>query len=163
MMRTLVVYYSFSENTARVAEAAASTLNADIERIDEVVPRSKILGALSGVYEVLFDKSPEIQASQRDPGAYDLVILGAPVWAARLASPMKSYLERHKGRIARAAYFVCAGGSGVKSALKQYEEFGGPKPAATLFVADGDQKSDAWRRKLAAFAEEVRAAQPVQG
>ena len=157
-MRTLIVYYSLSGNTARLADALAEALSADVERLEEVAPRGRFWGAFRGVYEILTGALPDIKPAAHEPASYDLVVIGCPVWAGGAATPLRTYLQKHKGQMARAAFFATTGNVGLESAFKQMQALAGTTAEATLGVTAEDLRSGGWREKMKAFVAALGAA-----
>ena len=92
-MKTLVVYYSKSGNTRRVAEEIAKALGAETEEIVEVgVKRTGILGFLRAGRGGMMREKSRIEAPKKKPGDFDLVFVGSPVWGWNLAPAVRSYL-----------------------------------------------------------------------
>jgi flavodoxin len=141
-MKCLIVYYSMSGNTKRVAEKLSRVLNCDLEEITELKRRRGTLGFIKSVYEILGKKFPPILELERDPHAYDTIIVGTPVWVGSLATPVKSFLERYGARIDRAAFFLTKGGEAETKAFAQMSEILGMKPVATMQIRAGELKRD---------------------
>jgi hypothetical protein len=110
---------------------------------------------LRSLWEVLLSRQVPIRAGDKDPSAYDLLVLGTPVWAARMSSPMYAYIKRYGHKFARIALFCTEGGANGDKALNQMAELCGKKPAATLIVTDQDFKSGAWRQTVADFVKDL--------
>ena len=125
-MKTLVVFYSRSGTTKRVALDVAKALNADIDEVIDKKSRKGILGFLRAGYDATRDKTTEIEF-EKDPSDYDLVIIGTPVWNGRVTPAIRTYLLRNRERIKRAAFFsTCAGRPG--KCLGQMKEILGQEP-----------------------------------
>ena len=90
-MKVLVVYYSRTGYTKRVAHSLARRLNADLDEIG-TDPRFGARGYLRCALESLLKLQTTIHTPQHDPAAYGLVLLGGPVWVWGLSSPLRSYL-----------------------------------------------------------------------
>jgi flavodoxin len=151
-MKILVIYYSLSGNTQKVAEAIAGTLKADINQLKDRRSRTGLFGMFRTMYQVLFSRPGEIRFANTDPYQYDLLILGAPVWIMKLAPPMRSYILKEKDRFNQVAFFCTEGASGAPSAFKTMESLCGIKPAATLEVTKADIKSEQYLKKTHTFA-----------
>lgn len=158
MSKILVVYFSWTGHTREVAEAIAAGLGADLEAIREVNRRSGWLAFLRSAYEVLRGKLVAIVEPQKDPAAYDLVVLGTPVWAGRMSSPLLAYVTRERSRLARIAVFCTEGSASGEQAIRQVGEVCGKDPAVTLIVTAGELASGAWRQKVADFVNALRSA-----
>jgi flavodoxin len=155
MSRALVVYYSWTGHTRQIAEAVAGALGADLEEIREVHPRTGRFAFLRSLWEALWRKQVPIKASEKDPSAYDLIVLGTPVWAARMASPTYAYIERYGHRFARIALFCTEGGANGDKALAQMANLCRKQPAGTLIVMEKDLKSGTWRERVADFVKSL--------
>jgi flavodoxin len=121
-MKTAVVFYSLDGNCAFVAEQLKAKLNADLIRIQtkDDKKRGKVGKMLWGVDMVFGRKKPPLKPYTFDPAAYDLIIIGAPVWAGSPAPPLKTFLSQTKINGKKVALFVChAGGKG--DALEKFK------------------------------------------
>lgn len=151
MSRTLVVYYSRSGNTRLVAEKLAKVLGADLEPIVDPTPRKGPLGYLRSGLQALTGAEPDIAAATHDPSTYDAVFVGSPVWAARLASPVRTYLTRHRRNFRSVSFFVTCSND-FERALRQMAAAAGTEPEATLAVSDDNLTKPDLGERLAAFA-----------
>ncbi|MCD6140431.1 MAG: flavodoxin family protein [Thermococcus sp.] len=125
-MKTLVVFYSRSGTTKRVAQEVAKALNADIDELIDKKSRKGILGFLRAGYDATRGKTTEIEF-EKDPYDYDLVIVGTPIWNSRVTPAIRTYLLWNREKIKNAAFFsTCAGRPG--KCLEQMEELWGKKP-----------------------------------
>ncbi len=64
------------------------------------------------------------------------LVVGGPVWAGNVASPVRAYLEASSGRIARLACFCTQGGSGGPGVLADMAALAGRTAEATLVLSD---------------------------
>jgi len=108
-MKTAVVFYSLDGNCALVAQELKSQLNADLIRLQtkDEKKRGKVGKFFWGGSMVFLKKKPPLKPYTFDPAAYDLIILGAPVWAASPAPPVKTFLSKTKITGKKIALFVC--------------------------------------------------------
>jgi hypothetical protein len=89
-VQTVIVVYSRSGRSLRIAEMLAERTHARLCRID--CPRySGPLGWLRGWRDARRGHLPEIEVTP-EIGAADLLILGGPVWAGRFAPPLRSLM-----------------------------------------------------------------------
>lgn len=149
--RVLVAYYSLTGHTRQVADAIVAACEADTEAITDVRSREGFFGWWRSGREAWLDRPGEIGAVEKDPGDYDLVILGTPVWAGRVSSPMRAYLTRQGARCKRVALFCTQGGAGAERALRQMAELCGREPVATLVVNERDFKAGDVQDKVVGF------------
>jgi hypothetical protein len=80
-----------------------------------------------------------------------LVILGTPVWAGNICSPVRAYITAHKGNFGQVALFCTQGGSGAKKVLDDMTELCGQRPVATLAVRDVEITNERYAEKLNQF------------
>lgn len=153
MARTLIVSYSRTGNTQRVGEELGRLLNADVEHIKEEKSRAGILGYLRSGREALKKIVPNIKAGRLDPADYALVVIGTPIWAGRMASPVRAYLERYKNSLQNIAVFCTEGGSGDETAFNEISALCNLEPIATMTLTTRQVKSGSFENELQQFAE----------
>ena len=95
-MKPLIIFYSRTGNTKKVAEEIASLLKADIEEIIPLENYLGIWGYIKACIEAIFKKTPLIKKSGKNLTSYNLIIIGSPLWAGTMASPVRTYLLRNK-------------------------------------------------------------------
>jgi len=155
MTKILVASYSFGGTTAQVARELAEALDADLDAIRDVVPRGPV-EVFRGALESLARGLPAI-THDVDPGDYDLVVLGCPVWGMSMASPMRSYLHAHRGALSAAACFcLYAGIGGHEATLEEMRALAGHPRAITMNVREQSVRRGRHRDRLDAFAARIR-------
>jgi hypothetical protein len=89
-VRALVVFYSLTGTTRRVAQALAAELGAELEEIrcPEYPPRVSSAFGRPGT-QAGGARSPEIGPPERKPSDYDLVVVGGPVWGWNACTPVR--------------------------------------------------------------------------
>jgi len=154
MGKVLVAFYSSAGTTRQVGQAIATALGADIEDIQEVKPRhldaqgpgglSKFGGIMLAGAESGIGRPVPILPSKYNPADYDLVVIGTPIWNARLTGPVRAYIERHKEQFKSVAFFHTAIGSRPSlRCFQQMEQACGKAPRATAsFQADRVKAGD---------------------
>jgi len=152
MKRMLVVYYSRTGHVRKVAEAIAGACAADLEPIREERSRSGLFGWIRSVREVRRGICPALLPPEHDVSVYELVVLGCPVWASRVASPMRSFLANQAGRLPEIALFCTMGGRGGDQVLGELASLCGKAPLATMAVRDAEIGGDL-AAKVAGFIE----------
>ena len=130
--KALVVYYSRTGTTRKVAEAIAGLLRCDIEEIKDTRSRAGAWGFVRSGEEATLKALPEIVEPARDPGEYGLVIVGTPVWAWTMSSPVRTYLTRYAARFRAVAFFLTTGGTGIERTFGHMEALCRKKPEAAL-------------------------------
>jgi flavodoxin len=147
----LVVYFSRTGHAQRVAEHITRTIGADLEPIRESRNRVGLLGYWRSASEALRKTTIEIAPPEYRAADYRVVVLGTPVWASNLSSPMRSYLAANRKHLKRIALFCTQGGSGGQKVLAQLHAACGIVPTATLIVNDRELDSVAGSERMRSF------------
>jgi flavodoxin len=131
-MKTLVVFYSRTGTTEKVADMIAEKLKADMEEIIDTVDRSGARGYLTSGRDAMKRRMTNIEPAKNSPADYDLVIIGTPVWSWNLSVPVRTYLTQNKDRISKYAFFATMGGSGDKRATSEAADIIGKEAVANI-------------------------------
>ncbi|MEO8656503.1 MAG: flavodoxin, partial [Ramlibacter sp.] len=92
----LVVCYSYTGTTRRLARLLCSHQGWPLGEIVEEHPRSGAFGTLRCVLDSLLRRHPAVRYEGPDPADFHTVVLVSPVWMYRLAGPMRSFVARHR-------------------------------------------------------------------
>lgn len=96
-MNKLIVYFSYTNNTRRIANKIKDKLNCDILEIKTKIP-------YSDDYQAVVDDEqnseasnhlPEIEDINIDLSKYDEIILGTPVWWYRPVPAIRTFLTQN--------------------------------------------------------------------
>ena len=96
-MNKLIVYFSYTNNTRRIANKIKDKLNCDILEIKTKIP-------YSDDYQTVVDDEqnseasnhlPEIEDINIDLSKYDEIILGTPVWWYRPVPAIRTFLTQN--------------------------------------------------------------------
>ena len=153
--KALVVYYSRSGTTTRIAQQIASELNADLEHISEDKGRGGALGYLRSAIQARKMRTPDIHVTRHEPSQYDLVVVGTPVWAWSVSAPIRTYLTQNAAKLRSVAFFCTCEATGAERALNQMEAIVGKAPIA-MFASDQRRASEGPAR-ITAFVKEIEA------
>lgn len=154
-MKTLIVFYSRTNTNKKVAEALAQKLNGDIEEIKSVKNYSGIFGYLAAGREGLKKMTTNIEPTTKNPADYDLVIIGTPCWAGKMASPVRAYLIQQKDRIKQTAFFCVRGGSDAQPVFNELAGLCGQQPLATLALRTKEVATNNFEEQLNSFAAQL--------
>ena len=136
-MKTAVVYYSLTGSCDLIAEEIKAKLNADLIRLhtENEKPRGGFASFFWGIGVMLGAKKAPLKPYTFVPSVYDLIIIGAPVWAGSPARPIRSFLAETGIKGKKIALFVCHGG-GMGKSLEQLKALlpGNEITAETSFV-----------------------------
>ena len=151
-MKVLTVYYSRTGITAKIARMIHDELGGDLEEIKDTRSRSGAFNYLRSGMEAALKMQAKIQAAGHDPGAYDLVVIGTPVWSHTMSTPVRAYLEQYKTSFKACAFFATCGSTGVSKTLGDMETLSGLRGKALLDINKRDHRSGAFREKVKRFA-----------
>ena len=154
--RFLVVYYSRTGTTRRVAEALAQKLGADIEEIVDRKRRAGVLGFIVSGKDAHLQRLTQIEEPRRNPEAYDLVTLGTPVWAFTMSCPVRTYIARFKDRLPAVAFLLTTGGTGIESTFKDMTQLCGKQPVAQLGLKQRHVRKGDWDQAVEEFVSKLR-------
>ncbi|MHC4479364.1 MAG: flavodoxin family protein [Planctomycetota bacterium] len=129
---TLVVYYSRTGTTRSVAELVAGLAGADLEEVVDTRSRRGVLGFLRSGMGVWLRRWTPIEPVRHDPADYRLVVVGTPVWAFSVSTPIRTYLCQQEGRLGEVAFFCVRRALGAGRAFRHMAGLCGHRPRATL-------------------------------
>jgi flavodoxin len=154
--KALVVYYTRTGTTRLLAEAIQQASGADLEEIVDPKKRSGVLGYLASGRDAWRKKTADIQVASKEPADYDVLIIGTPVWAFTMTPAVRTFLERHRGKLRKVAFFCTMGGSGDKGAFAAMEEVAGMKPAAVLACKEKDVRGGVCAEAVTGFVKAIQ-------
>jgi flavodoxin len=161
--RVLVAYYSLTGNTARVARDLTARLGADIESIQDRGHGVGGLGQFAAAFDALRKAPAKIGSLQHDPAAYDVVVVGTPVWVWRMTPAVRAYLMQTSGRIRNVAFFVTSGDTDVERVAPSLAGAARRAPIAQAGFSARELSDPArYATKIAAFVEEITRARDAE-
>lgn len=152
-MNVLVAYYSRTNTTKTVGDEIAKALNADVEEIVSTVNYDGRLGYARAGKDGMTEKIIDLEDLKFDPANYDVVYLGAPVWAGKAANPIISYIKQNEGKFKDVKFFVTAGKNGFEGAFEEMEKYVGKTPQKTIPLTTKEIKKGEYKDKLNSFLE----------
>ncbi len=155
MSKILIVYYSRTGVTKKVAELLREKMDCDIEEIISVKDRSGIMGYMFSGKEATMKTPAEIKPAVKNPADYDLVILGTPVWAWNISSPMRAYLLQNKEKFKKIAGFCTMGGDGDKQSFSEITNICGKELVAKLALKTKEVQGEDLDSKIESFLIEL--------
>jgi flavodoxin len=162
--KVLVVYYSLTGNTARVARDIAARTGADLESLRDPSHGTGFFGFMKASLDALRGHVPKVGPLTRDIAGYDLTIIGTPVWARRMTPAIRAYLQIVRGKLRRVAFFVTSGDTDVVFLLPALEKAAGTRAVATAGFNQRELKDpDVYGAKLTAFQTALGLPLPANG
>ena len=103
--KTLVIYYSYTNNVHRIVNELRTQIEADVIRVE---PAEKGLDYAANNYAIGSALISAIRNNPNNPESYpaidpvnvnldeyDTIIIGAPLWWSNMAAPMQTFLFQH--------------------------------------------------------------------
>ena len=152
-MKKLVVFYSRTGNTRKIAEEITGKINADIEEIIDLKNRKGILNWIWAGRDGMKGNLTKIRYS-KDSGKYGLVIVGTPVWV-NMAPAIRTYLLDNRNKIKKIAFFLTSGGDNKGKTFNEMEKIS-KKPVAVLSLRTKEVKENCFEDKLNEFCRKLK-------
>ena len=149
-MRTLVVYFSKSGRTRTVAERIAAAVGGELHEIrtEKAYPRSYLMTVLAARKEFSRGERPALASAPLNPGDYDRILLGFPIWWGTCPMAVTAFLEGQDLRGKDVWPFCTSGAGGPGRARADIEKV---CPGAT--VHEGLKANRLDEGKIAAWLE----------
>jgi flavodoxin len=152
--RILVVYYSLSGNTGRVAEDLATRLGAEREKIGELKNRRGLLGYLRAALDGVRERPGELVGIGKNPRDYALTLIGTPIWAGKITPAVRTYLRSNRDKFNDVAFFTTSGSTPVAKVVPDMERMSGRQPIASVGFNYADLKTDVlYEKKIRALLD----------
>ena len=165
-MKTAVVYYSLKGNTAWAARRIAEALDADLLELRpcKPYPDRGLRMFFRGGKSAMKGECPPLEPYAFDAGQYERVIFATPLWAGRIAPPLRTFLTEQRGALAgkRFASVICCSGGKDDKAFAQLRALTDAEPEATLrLVNPKDQPSQGNDSRLRQFLRALDPERPM--
>lgn len=138
-MNGLIIFFSRTGRTQKVADAIQRLTGFHLEQIKEKVGRGGPIGWLKSGMESTRQMIPKIMPLAHDPSQYNIVILGTPIWASNMSSPMRAFLTEYENKITKIAIFCTGDGDKPEKVFNSISEFLGKEPLSTLGLIGPDR------------------------
>ena len=155
-MKVLIVYYSRSGKTRNIAEVIAEKLGAELEEIADHRNRKGLLGFFASGNEAHLKRVIPIERLKNEPAKYDLIIVGTPIWAGNLSTPIRSFLMEHRGQITKLAFYTICLGSDPQNIILEVEEIIGQKPIGLMNITYRDIKKQDHLEMVDTFVKNIK-------
>jgi len=121
--KVLVIYYSRTGNTRKVAERLEQRFNADIERIIDQKKRIGPIAFVAAGKDALAGNLTEIAPLKVNPLDYDLILVGTPSWYSNMTPAVRTLLTQYDLSDKQVGVFATAHLTGVETTVKKVAEF----------------------------------------
>lgn len=156
-MKILILYYSRTGRTERLAQRLADSLGADLERLICKRYDGSFWRYLLAGYDSLTEKHPAVSPLRKNPADYDLVLLGFPIWTSYPAVPVRSFLSGNPDLPEKVGLFLTYGGQSKPAlAVSRIVDFLKRPVIDSLAIQNKEEGSDKSRAREADFIEGIR-------
>ena len=158
MSNKLVVYFSASGITEKVAKQIADLSKADIYEIKPKVPYSEAdldwMNKSSRSSKEMNNLSyrPEIVDTPLNMSGYDTIFLGFPIWWYIAPTIVNTFLEKHDFSGKKIILFATSGGSGLGKTAQHLK----PSVAKDTTIIDGKILNSANAETIKTWLESVK-------
>lgn len=113
-MNNLIVYYSWSGNTRKIAKLIHEIVDGDILELvpEKPYPASYRETVERAKEEIRMGYKPSLKTKFEDVSKYDLIFIGTPNWWGKLAPPVVTFLSQYDFYGLKIAPFISHGGGG---------------------------------------------------
>jgi flavodoxin len=151
----LVVFYSRTGTTKKVAETLSRLLKCDVEEIFDTRNRLGFSGYLRSGMDAAFKRVTVIKKTEKDVAAYYGLVVGTPIWASKVSPAVRTYVLQNKGHLTKVAFFCTCGGLGREKALREIADLSGQSPLALLEVSHEEVLNAHYVSKVEKFVDEL--------
>jgi len=114
--KNLIVYYSWSGTTAKMAKLLQKVTDGKLEEIKvgaDVFSNDMYRTSDIAQQQLASGELPDVQ-NISNLSDYDLVLVGGPVWSGQVSTPVRSFLKQTSGFQGKIAPFYTSAGSDEK-------------------------------------------------
>ncbi|AZT89204.1 flavodoxin family protein [Caldicellulosiruptor changbaiensis] len=155
-MRFLIVFYSLTGNSRKVAQALSKVLRCEIVEIKESSSRKSIFGFLRSGYEAITKKIVPIEDIDKDFSKYDHVIVVSPIWAGNLPSPVRSFLKRYLVFIKNISFIFTLASEKEVDVINVFEKDFGKKSLYCMSISKKKIQSQEFEKAVNEFAQKIK-------
>ena len=155
-MKALTVFYSRTGTTRKVAESISKALSCDIEEVLDTKNRTGPLAYINSGREARKKELAVIQPIKKDPSLYNVVLIGTPVWADTMSTPIRTYITQNRERFKSVAFFCTCGGPGAGKTLESMKDLCGKETVASVAIGSKETKSGEYLEKVDEFLAAVK-------
>ena len=162
MNKILVVVYSYTGTSRKVAQLLCSQQGWPMAEIAETRPRAGALGSFRCLLDSLFGRHPAIRYDGPRTKDFDAVVLVSPIWGQCLAGPMRSFVGTRRHHLPDVAVVSVMGGSGAPHAVAEISRLIGRAPILDTAFTTREVDDGSFATRLQAFGTAVRNAEGAQ-
>ena len=114
MSKSLVLYYSQSKNTEKIAQCIHRSIDSDLLKIEPLYPYSNEYSTFLKEVHTQFENKEQVpyQHVSIDLDAYETIFIGSPNWDGHIALPLATFLQDHSFQGKKVLPFLSHKGGG---------------------------------------------------
>lgn len=144
--KTLILYYSWSGNTKKLAEKIHDQIeDSDLKAVevaDGTFDDDQYKTNDIALDQIQANSFPDIKLDNVDFNKYDLILIGSPVWSGYPVTPIKTLLDQMQSYNGEVASFYTSAGANRKAYVNHFKEWANDLNGVD--VAENDSKIDEW-------------------
>lgn len=117
MMKSIIIYYSFSGVTRGVAEKVKAACGGDLLEVTPKERYSSLTAYTLGCIRAIRGEGEPIDPESIDVAGYDLIVIGTPVWAWKAAPPINAAVAALTGCEGKRTVLFATCGASAKETL----------------------------------------------
>lgn len=161
MSKVLVVSYSYTGTSRKLAQLLCRQQNWPLGEISEHYSREGLRGLWDCLADSWLRRTPTIRYAGSATANFDAVVLVSPVWALRLAGPMRSFISARLGQFPDVAVIFVRGVRGGLGAVSKVAGILGRNPILSTAFNQRDVQDGNCAARLTAFASAVQWSPPL--
>lgn len=162
MSEVLVVTYSYTGTCRQLAQLLCSQQGWPMAEISESSPRSGLQGTARCLLDSWLRRRPPIHYDGPPPEQFDAVVLVSPIWAYRLAGPMRSFVAQMRARLPDVAVISVMGNSGAPNAVAEIGHLLDRSPILSTAFTTREVQDGSCAGWLQAFGTAIQKAEDSQ-
>jgi menaquinone-dependent protoporphyrinogen IX oxidase len=128
------------------------------EELVDTKKRAGVVGYFKCAFDAALHRLTELRPLSAQLGAYDLVVVGTPIWNASVSTPIRTFLVQYGAALKNVAFFCTYGGSGNERLFRQMEQVCGRAPLGTMAVRDREVGSPTQDVRIREFVNTLQKA-----
>lgn len=140
-MTDLVIYYSRTENTKKVAQTIAEEKDAQLLEIKDKKNRSGSINFVKGAIDGLRNKTTSIEYNTVNLADYDTIYIGTPVWASKPTPAINEFIKENDFTNTNVILFTTMKSNGgdktIDSMTKAIKDKGGNITDSFILIING--------------------------
>jgi len=157
-MKSIVIYYTRTNNTKSVSETLAKKLGSDLRPLVDKNNRKGALGLVSASYSSITAKRAKLIDPDYDVSAYDMILIGTPVWAGSPTPAVLTLFDNIDLKGKKVVVFCTKASPGTDETLNimtGYVKKRGGEVVYMFFIRTANISAEEITKKAEEFAEQI--------